>query len=68
MAVDLKYPVEKFERPEQVTEDQLGAFIAAITETPVRLKAAVAGLDPEQIDTPYRPGGWTVRLVVHHWR
>jgi hypothetical protein len=26
----------------------------------------VAGLDQEQLDTPYRPGGWTVRQVVHH--
>ena len=30
------------------------------------MRAAVAGLTPEQLDTPYRPGGWTVRQVVHH--
>jgi len=37
-----------------------------IEETPARLKAAVAGLSDVQLDTPYRPGGWTVRQVVHH--
>jgi hypothetical protein len=30
------------------------------------LRAAVLGLSEEQLDTPYRPGGWTVRQVVHH--
>ena len=33
---------------------------------PARLRAAVAGLDDAQLDTPYREAGWTVRQVVHH--
>ena len=40
--------------------------IADIAVLPARLRAAVAGLTDEQLDTPYRPGGWTVRQVVHH--
>jgi hypothetical protein len=67
MTVDLRYPIGKFERPERVTGEQLGECIGAIAETPARLKAAVAGLTPAQIDTPYRPGGWTVRQVAHHF-
>src|SRR5271155_4431505 len=66
MAADLRYPVGKFKRPEEVTEPERAAFIEAISEAPSRLNAAVAGLTPQQLDTPYRPGGWTVRQVVHH--
>ena len=66
METDLRYPIGKFERPETVTDSQRRAFIDAIAEAPARLAAAVAGLTPAQLDTPYRPGGWTVRQVVHH--
>jgi uncharacterized damage-inducible protein DinB len=64
---DLRYPIGKFERPSAPLEsDHRRQFIDAIAETPARLAAAVAGLTPPQLDTPYRPGGWTVRQVVHH--
>jgi len=43
-----------------------GPAVAVIAELPTRLRAAVAGLTDAQLDTPYRPGGWTVRQVVHH--
>src|SRR5450755_3510924 len=66
MEADLRYPIGKPERPEQLTEEQRREFLQAIAETPARLRAAVAGLSQEQLDTPYRPGGWTVRQVVHH--
>ena len=66
MTEDLRYPVGKFKRPEQVSEAERAAFIEVIAETPARLKAAVAGLTRSRLDTPYRPGGWTVRQVVHH--
>ena len=42
-----------------------GSAIDAIAQLPVRLRAAVEGLSEPQLDTPYRPGGWTVRQVVH---
>jgi DinB superfamily len=46
--------------------DQRDRWIAEIAATPAGLRAAVAGLTSGQLDTPYRPGGWTLRQVVHH--
>src|SRR3984885_8613415 len=67
MEKDLRYPIGKFHRPEAaLTEDQRREFIEAIEQTPARLVSAIKNLKPEQLDTPYRPGGWTVRQVVHH--
>jgi len=66
MEADPRYPIGKFQRPDSVTSDQRREFIGAIAEAPARLSAAVSGLKPEQLDTPYRPGGWTVRQVAHH--
>jgi uncharacterized damage-inducible protein DinB len=63
---DLRYPIGKFERVSNLRPEQRGQFIAAIAETPARLAAAVAGLNREQLDTPYRPEGWTVRQLIHH--
>jgi uncharacterized damage-inducible protein DinB len=63
---DLRYPVGAFVFPERLLpEDRRGA-VADVASAPARLRAAVTGLHDEQIDTPYRPGGWTVRQVVHH--
>jgi len=49
-----------------LTPEERRAGIDAIAQTPERLNAAIAGLSREQLDTPYRPGGWTVRQVIHH--
>jgi hypothetical protein len=49
-----------------MTPERARECLAAIAETPAKLRAAVAGLTDQQLDTPYRPGGWTVRQVVHH--
>lgn len=62
----LKYPIGPFVRPEMWSQDDLALAISAIAELPSRLKETVAGWSAEQLDTPYRPGGWTVRQVVHH--
>jgi uncharacterized damage-inducible protein DinB len=62
----LKYPIGKFSFPGPASPEQRTKWIAEIAETPGKLRAAVAGLNVEQLDTPYRPGGWTVRQVVHH--
>jgi uncharacterized damage-inducible protein DinB len=64
--MDLRYPVGKFDFQKEVTEDDRRRFIDEIEEAPARLRASVEGLSPEQLDTPYREGGWTVRQVVHH--
>ena len=66
MELDLRYPVGKFERGAKPTEDQRREWIEVMAEAPARLAAAVAGLTPAMLDTPHRPGGWTVRQTVHH--
>ena len=63
---DLRYPIGKCPSKPVLTPDERRDAIKAIAETPDRLRAAIAGLSPEQLDTPYRPGGWTVRQLVHH--
>ncbi len=63
---DLRYPLGRFQMKEQITEQEREKFIEEIASTPARLRAAVAGLSSEQLDTPYRPEGWTLRQVVHH--
>jgi len=69
-SVDLSYPVGKFAGTlDATTPVDLGLRlqgIAAITAAAEWFRSAVAGLDDRQLDTPYRPGGWTVRQVVHH--
>ncbi len=63
---DLRYPIGKFQYTGVAMEGQRKQFIANIAETPSRLRAAVAGLNEEQLKTPYRPEGWTIRQVAHH--
>jgi hypothetical protein len=64
--MDLRYPIGRFQRPASVDAEMLQGAITTIADTPARLRAAVEGLTPEQLGTPYRDGGWTVRQVVHH--
>ena len=64
--MDLQYPVGKFKLGGAITDEQRKQLIDQIHQAPAQLRQAVAGLAREQIDTPYRPGGWTVRQVVHH--
>lgn len=63
---DLRYPIGKFTYEGPLTEDRKRSFLDDIAKTPDNLRVAVKGLSQEQLDTPYRPGGWTVRQVVHH--
>ncbi len=65
-ATDLRYPVGKFQWNGELTDADRAELIAQIADAPARLREAVKGLTPEQLDTPYRPEGWTVRQVVHH--
>jgi uncharacterized damage-inducible protein DinB len=64
--MDLRYPLGKFEFEGTLSNEQRQAMIDQIAATPERMREAVAGLTEEQLNTPYRPGGWTVRQVVHH--
>jgi uncharacterized damage-inducible protein DinB len=63
---DLRYPVGKFTPEPQLPHDVRATLIRQIADAPGRLRSAVRGLDERQLDTPYRPGGWTVRQVAHH--
>jgi len=64
---DLRYPIGKLRRPAGALSDsERGAMIDAIAATPSALRHAITGLDAAQLETPYRPGGWTVRQVAHH--
>jgi uncharacterized damage-inducible protein DinB len=66
MSEDLSYPIGKFEPPVEVTPELRRQFIQTVADLPARIAEAVEGLSEEQLDTPYRPGGWTVRQTVHH--
>lgn len=63
---DLRYPIGKFEHEEEITSEDVVRWIDQIETLPHQVRAAVEDLLDEQLDTPYRPGGWTVRQVVHH--
>ncbi|MGH9498658.1 MAG: YfiT family bacillithiol transferase [Terriglobales bacterium] len=63
---DPRYPVGNFTYAGAPDESQRNQLINAIEQTPAALRSAVTGLSPQQIETPYRDGGWTVREVVHH--
>jgi uncharacterized damage-inducible protein DinB len=64
--MDLRYPIGRFVRPVDVTAAERAQFIEALAAAPAALREALRGLDDAQLDTPYRPEGWTVRQVVHH--
>ena len=66
MNVDLRYPIGEFNPPVEMNAELRGCLVDEIAAAPKLLRKTVAGLSPEQLDTPYRPGGWTVRQVVHH--
>lgn len=63
MSTDLSYPIGKFDLKDF---GDRGRNLRAIAELPARFAEAVSGLDDAQLDTEYRPGGWTVRQTVHH--
>ena len=64
--MDLRYPIGPFKRPDSLSAGERREAIDDIAATPAKLRAAVSGLSETQLETPYRPEGWTVRQVVHH--
>ncbi len=64
--MDLRYPVGTFIFQGPLSSPERLRLIDQIAATPEKMRNAVAGLDEGQLDTPYRPEGWTVRQVVHH--
>jgi uncharacterized damage-inducible protein DinB len=63
---DLRYPIGRLDRKTSFTPEERRAALDAIAAAPAKLRTAVKGLSDSQLDTPYRPGGWTVRQLVHH--
>jgi hypothetical protein len=66
LTADPSYPIGRFDRSAPCTPDTRRAAIEAIAAMPEHLRRALDGLSDAQLDTPYRPGGWTVRQLVHH--
>ena len=66
MTIDLSYPIGRFVRPASSTASERASRLANLAALPADLRGAVRGLSDAQLDTPYRPGGWTVRQLVHH--
>lgn len=63
----LRYPIGRYSPPSEITSEHRTVWIAELESLPDRLNDAVKGLSDDQLDTPYRPGGWTVRQIVHHF-
>ncbi len=66
MTTDLRYPIGRFQKEATLTAARRAELISSIAKLPAGLRLAVQGLSAEQLGTPYRPDGWTVRQVVHH--
>jgi uncharacterized damage-inducible protein DinB len=64
--MDLRYPIGPYTPPPMITPADRSAWIAELESLPANLRQAVDGLTDPQLDTPYRPAGWTLRQVVHH--
>jgi len=62
----LKYPIGKFTPPAEYTKEAIAGFINDIKELPANLRKVAATLTEEQLEIPYRPGGWTLKQVIHH--
>jgi uncharacterized damage-inducible protein DinB len=63
---NLRYPIGRFELPQHFDQEIRKHFIQELKEFPNVLHQTVKDLNPEQLNTPYRDGGWTVRQVIHH--
>lgn len=62
----LRYPIGKFQVPKTISNEQLDEWITVLEQLPQRLHDLAAPLSEAQLETPYRPEGWTVRQLVHH--
>jgi len=62
---DLRYPIGKY-IPQPFSEEQLQEWLIDITYLPQHLENAILNLNERQVNTPYRPDGWTIKQLVHH--
>lgn len=63
---EARYPIGRFKPDPRIRTEKVRAYIAELEALPAALRRSVEGLGAERLETPYRPGGWTVRQVVHH--
>lgn len=63
---ELKYPIGIANVPKEITQENITSWIQTIETLPQRLSKLVQHLNQEQLNTPYRPGGWSIRQVLHH--
>jgi uncharacterized damage-inducible protein DinB len=63
---DIRYPIGRFNFKDPFRSEDRSLWLMQLGEAPAKMRAAVEGLSDSQLDTPYRPEGWTVRQVVHH--
>lgn len=62
----LKYPIGKAKIPDTITSNDVKKWIGILDSFPKKMRLITKNMTEDQLDTPYRPGGWTVRQVVHH--
>ena len=62
----LRFPIGRFVAPAKISAADRAKLIEEIAAAPAALRAAVRGMSETRLDAPYRPGGWTIRQVVHH--
>ena len=62
----LRYPIGRYQKPDTYTPQQLNEWMDVLTVAPSWLDVCIENLDEQQLQTPYRPGGWTVQQVIHH--
>ncbi len=63
---NLRFPIGRFAEPTTYSPETISTFIAQIVSLPERLNALTTDMTDEELDTPYRPDGWTARQVIHH--
>ena len=63
---DLRYPIGRFALSDTITPKDIDRWLEQMAALPAQLHEAVRNLSEAQLDTRYRPGGWTLRQVVHH--
>ncbi|HMQ68966.1 MAG TPA: putative metal-dependent hydrolase [Ignavibacteria bacterium] len=62
----LKYPIGRYEKPEVISEEMIKHYIKIISDFPERLQKEIKSLSDDQLDTVYRPDGWTIRQLINH--
>ncbi len=63
---ELKYPIGLFHVPDTISREQIDQWITDLENLPAIVRNLVESLNDEQLAEPYRPGGWTIRQLIHH--